>query len=402
MNKLYLPSSVFLISQVLFQLIPLCYAYFVNFDESLIFFIKKAFFVNLLALLVFLAFFYIFNIRKKTTKIFVPRINTSIMMSLFVVMMCPLSFVIHYLISGVNPFFVALGDADAIEIAVAREQYIKQLPVYYILMFTIFEKLLPMLFIPVNIALYYSTGKSKFLLLGWLCFIFLFIAGVFNISKLSPIIAFGILAFSIAVCRNLNAIFFFLRVFLIGLFGLGLMGVLIQGSSGTFDQTWLIMQDLFFRRILVVHSFAMTAHFEVFPSQTDFLMGKGIRLFSVLSGDSQFQLANYVFRVKFPDGFASGWLNTGYIGEAWADFGWYGVIAYPLFIAYFVSKVDFFILTNYRRKKSMPAAVFVSLLSCFVVFNLSMSSMLSTTLLIIIFSITILFRIFFVREKTAN
>lgn len=396
MNRLYLPTSIFVLAQLFFQIVPLVYSFVIGKSNI---FTWKALLANSLALTIFILFVYLFNKKYKQIKNnLVIRKDILFLTSTIIVLFYPFVLLLHSFVSGVNPFLVSLQGGTALDVAMAREAYSKELSLIHLLIFTIYEQILPMMFIPITIAQYYQQKKKRYLVLSLMFFIFILISGMFSGAKLPPLIGFAFLVFSIAIIKNKRALFFYLKISFIGAFLLGLVAVITYGTNGGLSQVFAIIKDLIGRRILQVHSYAMTSYFEVFPNISDFLYGKGIRLVSILMGEPSFQLANFMYLVKYDGGvLATGWLNSGYIAEAWADFGWLGIIFYPIFLALIFSKINKVIIHHYNINR--PVSVFFNVTSAYLAFDLAISSMFSSTL--ILFMLIIIFlRYYLFYKKT--
>jgi len=89
---------------------------------------------------------------------------------------------------------------------------------------------------------------------------------------------------------------------------------------------WNDVVFAFARRIFAVPALVTYSYFELVPGQMDFLYGKTSKVIAYLTGSSFFDSANYIYRQEFPTSIESGTSNACFVGTAWANFGWCGVI----------------------------------------------------------------------------
>jgi len=89
---------------------------------------------------------------------------------------------------------------------------------------------------------------------------------------------------------------------------------------------WMDVAFLLGKRLFNVPAQVTYAYFELVPGQMDFLYGKASTVMAYLTGNRFFDSANYIYRQDFPTGIESGSSNACFIGTAWANFGWPGVI----------------------------------------------------------------------------
>ena len=89
---------------------------------------------------------------------------------------------------------------------------------------------------------------------------------------------------------------------------------------------WNDVVFAFARRMFGVPALVTYSYFELVPGQMDFLYGKTSKVIAYLTGNSFFDSANYIFRQEFPNGIDTGTSNACFVGTAWANFGWCGVI----------------------------------------------------------------------------
>jgi len=89
---------------------------------------------------------------------------------------------------------------------------------------------------------------------------------------------------------------------------------------------WNDVAFAFSRRIFGVPALVTYSYFELVPGQMDFLYGKTSKVIAYLTGSRFFDSANYIYRQEFPTSIDTGTSNACFVGTAWANFGWCGVI----------------------------------------------------------------------------
>jgi hypothetical protein len=91
-------------------------------------------------------------------------------------------------------------------------------------------------------------------------------------------------------------------------------------------ESWADVAFAFGRRIFGVPALVTYSYFELVPGQMDFLYGKTSKVMAYVTGSRFFDSANYIYRQEFPNSIDTGTSNACFVGTAWANFGWCGVI----------------------------------------------------------------------------
>ncbi len=105
-------------------------------------------------------------------------------------------------------------------------------------------------------------------------------------------------------------------------------------------------------RIFIIPSEVLFQYFKIFPNQHPFLNGNSTNLFSWFTsiGDSTFPLTNYVAKIWWNIEFTTGSANTVFLGNFWAEFGWFGII-FSIIIVGFILHITMWIIlesVNYK------------------------------------------------------
>jgi hypothetical protein len=119
-------------------------------------------------------------------------------------------------------------------------------------------------------------------------------------------------------------------------------------SGYSFRESLMLGLDNIVRRIFYVPARTAMIHFDIFPSQVNFLNGSSISGFDHIVGKDHFQLANFIY-VNFgppelnlyPD--PNGLANAAFVSEIWANFGWAGVVIASIFLGIILQSIDKYI-----------------------------------------------------------
>lgn len=184
--------------------------------------------------------------------------------------------------------------------------------------------------------LYYRANRTMYWLvlavINFLCGVF--ISGA-NLSK-SGIILFFIPYIFLMVCSGTKLPV--LKLMFFGALGLGVLLVMYEIQRGGVDG-WKILFDFHqgpIGRILYVQIQGLPTYFMIFPVMHPYTYGKGIallRFFNLPHIESGRVVATFLE----PEGVAAGWVgtaNTLYMGDAYANFGWVGVLLSPVLVAF--------------------------------------------------------------------
>lgn len=114
------------------------------------------------------------------------------------------------------------------------------------------------------------------------------------------------------------------------------------------------------RRLFYVPATVQYYYFELFPKQHEFLMGRSIGKFAALLGESSFNTANYVYRYLVPNGIASGQSNAGFMANAWADFGIYGVFFTCILVGILLQGIQVSLVRSEKTHVNLAIYAFVA------------------------------------------
>lgn len=210
--------------------------------------------------------------------------------------------------------------------------------------------------------LYYLANKTMYwrvlALVNFFCGIF--IAGA-NLSK-SGIVVFLIPYIFLMVCNGrklpIRKLMFF------GALGVGVLIVMYsvqrRDSGG-----WRILFNFHegpIGRILYMQIQSLPVYFMVFPAMHPYTWGKGIALLRFFNLP-HIEAGRVVATFLEPEGVAAGWVgtaNTLYMGDAYANFGWVGVLLSPVLVAFWYA--FFYKKLIYDEKTPFNTAVNITVL----------------------------------------
>lgn len=104
-----------------------------------------------------------------------------------------------------------------------------------------------------------------------------------------------------------------------------LVDFLKYGMRFTFSDILAVIQNLW-HRIFYITADVPYHYFDLFPIGGKFLGGRTIGLLSGIMGWEHFNTSRYVYDVIMPGSIASGYANSAFIGDLYADFGMWGVL----------------------------------------------------------------------------
>lgn len=216
-----------------------------------------------------------------------------------------------------------------------------------------FEQMVPLLSL-IAYAYYKMTGSKK----DKLWFLLLFLASIyvktFALSK-SPLLIYFILFLFLNI--YISGGVKLKKIFLTGFAGLILligMFSLVAGGSPTSILLYLL------NRMFIDQVSGMYLMFEIFPSIYDHVGFNSLSRIipEIFGGQYSEPATRLAMEYAFPVATAEGRMNllsTLFIGEAWANFGWAGIILSPLYMGLVIGGFYYFVVT--RAKTPILVAI---------------------------------------------
>lgn len=393
------PISIFLITQSLFVLYPLA-SFISDYPDDPLY--VKSLAVASTGVASTLLSYIIFkstSSRNQTVQSYHYETKTRLLYNLFFIyfLVAPILLFAHVAIAGTIPLLESIKGADHLQLAYAREIYDKNLNPLMQVAVTLSERVLPMFLLILLLANYHIENGLKSRKLAIITLIFFVIVSSFALAKTPPVVAL-LLYLIVNMLAKKKGLNYYLTTLFALLFGIGIMGVLAGGSDISLADMPALIQDLVFRRIFTLTADVFSNYIAIFPTLEGHLYGKGIRFVSMLTGDFNFQLSNLVYNYMFPDGIGSGWANTAYQGELWADFGYPGVIIGSIFLGYILSQIT--ITCCDKRYVYRGYGLLLQTFSFLLISFLAVSSMFSSIIIIMLLFIYLIKPIFF--KKVTN
>ncbi|SDD94567.1 oligosaccharide repeat unit polymerase [Riemerella columbipharyngis] len=248
------------------------------------------------------------------------------------------------------PILKAFSGASAYDLAVYRELASRRFQGNEIFRNIFAISLTPLLCF-IYCAYYRCTKKKIDLHMFYIMFIFTFLILTYDLEK-SPIINFliGFVFFKVLVDRDLSKKMLYIYgagVFIILVF----MYVLVM-QSGDIYSLFSNYNAGILGRIFLTQSAGTYLMFDIFPRVHDFIGFNSVSSFiASLSGDEVSDRAARIVMSYIRHGNleGAGVVNSLFVGEAWANFGWTGVLLSPLYVG---AVVQFLYIKLLKSKKT--------------------------------------------------
>ena len=368
--KYLLPTSVFIFSYIFVIFIPALFIYYQN--RGLNF--SSRYMVSTSSVLIFVPIGILvgnlfFKVSKREVDLYQKSTilleNEDRSIKIFFILLSFFSFLIliYYLkVSPTLPLFEALKNPHNFRFLMQlREESLKLLNVPTPFLY-IFRWLPTILFPSITMISYYIYLIEKTKLWVILFSIFLIVSlfvSALTLAKLPVVfylLTMGVFFYLMSTNKkifsyifiSLSAISSFLLTYIVSFEELGVYGV-IKGL---------------FLRFFYTPSFTVFQYFEVFPGIHDFLYGRAMKWYCFVFHKDFFNAANYVYRIYFPERLESGLINTCFVGESYANFGFYGVIIEAVILGLILSFLNYMIIKvlSSKSQRTIHSIVFQSIL----------------------------------------
>lgn len=274
-------------------------------------------------------------------------------------LICLFGFVMYLVIVPKVPLFALLFEnASHTELGELREDSFKKLPV--ILLF--FFQLLRLLGFPILAGLpfaQYLVTKKKFYFIIFILGLLLgLMFSLLSLAKSPPLytILFSINTY-IFIKGRINT-----NVIISSLIGFSFPILMAIYSYGIDIKLFFtVASDLLFRRTFNVSTNVLYKYFEAFPDSTPFLYGKGITLIEMIFYGEGFRLPNHMYHYMQYGNTKTGWANAAFVGSAWADFGWIGIIVYSIIVGWLIVKIHVYFSKYNKSIIEIPFMAFFAL-----------------------------------------
>lgn len=211
-----------------------------------------------------------------------------------------------------------------------------------------------------------TTKEKKWIVLFIISFILSVIAKTYDFSK-GPIIYYICFFFVIEVMLgktlNFKKIIPYLTIAVILVL---VLYYIVMGYNGTIFS----LSNGPVSRIIMSQAGALLLHFDAFPDKIDYLNGHSFPPFTkILFGDGAYDIRSgrSVMELYFPENIENGTagvMSTAFLGEAYANFGFVGVVISPIIVGLIFSAI----LCIYLKSKKTPLNI-ILYLECFIIFT---------------------------------
>lgn len=279
---------------------------------------------------------------------------------------CFLSAIYVTYYGGISPLF-NFTNFSQYEILTFRTDISRNFGGIYFVKSFIFDVLTPLIGL-ISYSYFLIIPKSlKIKIWFYLLFVLTIYVLTYNLAK-SPLVSYlitmVILKYYTIGNLKINEIFIFLLVALIILFSL---------FAITSDSDYFFILNYIITRIFIDEVSATFLLFEIFPSIYDHIGFSSISGFlsNLLGLDYSSQASRVAMEYAFEERSALGQMNllsTYFLGEAWANFGYVGLVFSPIYVGLIIS---FF---YYYTLKKLQKNVFALSILAFYTFGVSISS----------------------------
>ena len=112
-------------------------------------------------------------------------------------------------------------------------------------------------------------------------------------------------------------------------------------------------------RLFYIPSYVLYHYYEVFPGQVGFLYGRTISKLAGILGEECINAPNIVYQYIYPSRIESGLANAAFMGNAWADFGYLGVIVSGILAGAIMQGLQIMICRSHKTIYDVSAYAFM-------------------------------------------
>ncbi len=282
-----------------------------------------------------------------------------------------IAIIMHLIATGgkVPLFIMLLNPGEHALIGRAREESLKLLPLYITYPLGWIRRFA----LPLSVlcsTIFVTIFKRGWLLLTIVSFIAIFeLAYSAHRGPIAFLMLMLFVLYFIITRKNIGIIKIFIGILIILSFPLT-VNILKYGKDIDLDSILTTFRGLG-GRIFWGTSWTVGAHVGHVPKYSGgFLYGRSIHLLSVIMGQDWYPLSNMVMR-QYRAGATTGIANTCFVGDAWANFGWYGVVIYSFFVGMWLSLIE---STIYRMRLT-PATLAFAVIVVFSAWGLASGSL---------------------------
>lgn len=230
--------------------------------------------------------------------------------------------------------------------------------------------------------LFQYKGRSSPMLILSVGFIVLIIFGKLSYLSKAPIIVYIMqIVLSFIVCRTLKLTLENTALLIIvGLLGMAGMVFIANSDLSNFEGAAAFL----FYRCFMIPNESLLEYFLVFPNLLPHTLGMDNKFIAALSGSDKL-LASYSRVAEAIRGVGGSNTNGLFIADAWAQFKWYGLIAFPLVLGALLRYLDVILIQRLGKRPISIAAMVAGYYGVFIAMTTSLfTSFLTGGLLLIL------------------
>jgi len=132
-----------------------------------------------------------------------------------------------------------------------------------------------------------------------------------------------------------------------------------------------------FYRLFMIPNESLLEYFSAIPYAIDFSWGSSLSwLTQLLQGEQR--LPTYWLVGEVHRGVMGSTTNVMFAGDAWADFSWFGLVTYPIFLGALVRFIDRTLLVRWKKTAATIAALALGQYGLFIAMNTALPTALLT------------------------
>lgn len=256
-----------------------------------------------------------------------------------------LSIIYMIVITGSIPQKQIFSLTDQVEVLIMRNSINRDFQGIYYIKSILFEKLTPMLSL-ISFSYWKMTKKGSHKLWFFIMFSATLFVLTFNLSK-SPLIIYGIIMLILKIYLEGKIEWkYLILVFVIFILGLFIMFVIVARNA-----EWSFIFKFLFNRLFFDQVSGTFLMLEIFPKNFEFIGFSSMShpISELFLGGYSDSAARIAMEFAFPAATEKGIMNllsTLFVGEAWANFGWVGVLLSPIYIGFIYGVLYFKAITS--------------------------------------------------------
>lgn len=211
-----------------------------------------------------------------------------------------------------------------------------------------------------------TTKQKKWIILFAILFIVNIFVKTYDFSK-APLIYYVCFFFIIEVLLGKTSSFKKIIPFVVSAI---VLLVILYITVGNYKDNFISLSNGPLSRAVVTQAGTLFLHFDAFPNKSEFLKGHSFPpLTKILFGEGEYDIRSgrkvmEIYNSDAIENGTAGVMSTMFIGEAYANFGYLGIIISPIIVGFIVSTI----LCVYLKSQKTPLNM-ILYLECFIIFS---------------------------------